>query len=436
MTKKDFKIGIYTLGCKVSQYESAAIKEELGRRGFSVNNQLKGNDVNIINTCTVTGEADRKCGNIIRRAAGSGAKVMVIGCYSQISPKALEAIPGVVYVAGTANKLNCIEEVEKLYNNETLSSPEYCAPDVNGFEDMHISEFDRTRAYIKIQDGCESKCSYCIIPQARGTVRSKKKNDILKEILGLVENGCNEVVLTGIEVDAWGRDLGNERLIDLLEYVDRIPGDFRIRLGSLDPYYISEDFAKRISELSKFAPHLHLSVQSGSSDVLAAMRRRYNADKVINAVDLLRRYIPRICFTCDVIVGFPGETEEDFNDTCKLSEYVRFINMHIFPYSERPGTDAASLPDKVPQSVKKKRAAKLAALRDVIKHKEISDICANAPIKRVLIENTCDGGYTAHSEEFLEFMINAEKLAKGEFIDVKVLEVKNGVCYAIPLNMT
>ena len=421
---------IHTLGCKVSQYESAAIKEELIKRGYTITSDIDSCGICVLNTCTVTAEADRKCASTIRRASAHGAKVIVCGCYSQVHGFDIERT-GVVYIIGTANKMSCVEAVEKLAADSLPDYSEVIAPDALGFEDMHITEFDRTRAYVKVEDGCDSKCSYCIIPKARGRVRSKRLCDVVNEVTYLVNNGCKEVVITGIEVDAWGRDLGGERLTDLLEAVNAIDGDFRIRIGSLDPFFVNEDFARRAAELSKLTPHFHLSVQSASSDVLAAMKRRYNGDKLRECVRLLRKYIPDVAFTCDIIVGFPGESEEDFLETCDFAKDTGFINMHIFPYSERPGTVAASLPNKIPNAERKERARRLALIRDEVADKTVSGLCKIGSVRRVLIENeNQDCSFSAHGADFIEFSVRGNALQKGEFADVRVLSVKNAVCYA------
>ncbi len=423
-------ISIHTLGCKVSQYESAAIKEELVRRGYTVTSDIDSCDICILNTCTVTAEADRKCASTIRRAASHGAKVIVCGCYSQVHGLDIEK-SGVVYIIGTANKMSCVDAVEAIAASSLPEYSEVCAPDALGFEDMRITEFDRTRAYVKVEDGCDSKCSYCIIPKARGRVRSKPLYDVLKEVRRLVISGCKEVVITGIEVDAWGRDLGDMRLTDLLEAVNAIEGDFRIRIGSLDPFFVNDDFAHRASALEKLTPHFHLSVQSASSSVLAAMKRRYNGEKLRECVKLLRKYIPNVAFTCDIIVGFPGETEEDFLETCSFAREAGFINMHIFPYSERPATVAASLSPKIPKAERKARAHRLAAIRDEVAHNAVKDLCPSASVHRVLIENeNSDGSFTAHGADFVEFNVVGNALQKGEFSLVRTLEVKNAVCYA------
>ncbi|MGN1473050.1 MAG: tRNA (N(6)-L-threonylcarbamoyladenosine(37)-C(2))-methylthiotransferase MtaB [Eubacteriales bacterium] len=427
------KIGIHTLGCKVSQYESAAIKEELERRGYTVTDSFTGCDIQIINTCTVTAEADRKCCSAVRRAARSGAKTLVIGCMTEIDSHDLETLDNVIYVSGTAKKMKTVEIVDRIAASLPISGPA-CAPaDKEIFEAMSISSFDRTRAYIKVEDGCESHCSYCIIPKARGKIRSKTKEDTLEEAGRLIRGGCHEIVLTGIEVDAWGRDLGVERLPDLIEAVNALPGDFRIRLGSLDPVIVDEAFCATLSTCEKLAPHFHLSVQSGSSRTLARMRRRYNADQIYRAVSLLRAAIPGVCFTCDIIVGFPGESEEDFLETCRLAEAIGFLHMHIFPYSKRPGTPAAEMPDQISASERKRRAALLAEIAEKKKHETVLEALSGFPVCRVLTETKEETFITAHDGHFIEFRIFDCYAERGEFVDVRPFAVECGICFARPV---
>ncbi|MBQ7011777.1 MAG: tRNA (N(6)-L-threonylcarbamoyladenosine(37)-C(2))-methylthiotransferase MtaB [Clostridia bacterium] len=426
-------VAIHTLGCKVSQYESAAIKEELLRRGYNVTADIDNCDVCIINTCTVTAEADRKCASTIRRAASHGAKVIVCGCYSQVHGDDIER-EGVVYYVGTADKMSCVDAVDAVRDSLAITQGPICNPDEYGFENMRITDFDRTRAYIKVEDGCDSKCAYCIIPRARGPVRSKHLSDVLEEARYLVENGCKEIVITGIEVDAWGKDLNEGNLTDLLEAVDGIDGDFRIRIGSLDPFFINEDFARRAAKMKKLAPHFHVSVQSASSAVLAKMRRRYNGEKLENAIALLKKYVNGVAFTCDVIVGFPGESEEDFLRTCDFARSVGFINMHIFPYSERPDTVAASLPNKVSKPERKNRATRLARIRDEVRDLAVSRLCPIGSTCRVLVETELsDGRFTAHGADFVEFIVSGNGVKKGEFAIVRVFGCENGVCYGVIL---
>ena len=299
MEYTDRKIGIYTLGCKVNQYESEAIAEAFAGEGFSVVSPTEVCDVYVINTCTVTAESDRKARQFIRRAIGKNpnAYILVTGCYSQASPDAVAAIKGVDYVSGNAQKLAVVKAAKELIaggKKPDVPTVDRRAPDAHGFEKMSITRFDRTRAYVKIEDGCENRCTYCIIPSARGAVRSKPMEEVLREVRALTEGGCREIVLTGIETASYGRDLDEVDLADLLEEVDRIPNVGRIRLGSLDPSLMKQSFVDRIAHLRSLAPHFHLSMQSGSDRILALMKRKYNAKMALEGMERLRRAMPDV----------------------------------------------------------------------------------------------------------------------------------------------
>lgn len=399
--------GIYTLGCKVNQYESEAIAECLESNGFLVLPAQELCDVYIINTCTVTAESDRKARQFIRRAIhqNPGARILVTGCFSQTSPEAVAAIPGVDYVCGNADKLSVVKAAKSLLEaseKPTLTQLSVCPPDALGFEKMCIKRFDRTRAYVKIEDGCESRCTYCIIPSARGKIRSKKPEDVISEVSALVAGGCREVVLTGIETASWGRDLGDLTLADLLEAVDAIPGIGRVRLGSLDPSLIRQPFVERIAKLRSLAPHFHLSVQSGSSAVLARMKRKYNAQMALEGIQRLHSAIPGVQFTTDIIVGFPQETDEEFEETLAFAREAKFLMIHIFPYSRRKGTPADAMPGQIPEAVKHSRAKTLAEVQAKIRKSILDE--QTGKTADVLFE-TCENGlWTGHSPNFLEIV--------------------------------
>ena len=282
MYNKVYSAGIYTLGCKVNQYESEAIAERLSANGIKISKPSSVCDIYVINTCTVTAESDRKACQFIRRAIkkNPAAYVLVTGCLAQTDAERIAAIEGVDYISGNTNKLSVADYAIKLLESGAKNDTPYIdVREISGseFEKMSITEFGRTRAYVKIEDGCESKCAYCIIPRARGQIRSKAPSDVIAEVKALVRGGCREVVLTGIETASYGRDLGGVSLADLLVSVDCIGGLERTRLGSLDPTVVTKAFVEKISPLRTIAPHFHLSLQSGSSRTLAAMRRKYNA---------------------------------------------------------------------------------------------------------------------------------------------------------------
>ena len=407
MLSKKTTVGILTLGCKVNQYESEAIAEAFEKKGFDV--ALHGNDardVYVINTCTVTAESDRKAGQLVRRvrAKNPNAIVLVTGCFAQVAPDRVASIAGVDHVCGNTEKLSVVQTAcDLLALQKRPSTPSLrvgdvmCAP----FEPMEITRFERTRAYVKIEDGCENRCSYCAIPGARGRVRSKPLQDVIKEVTTLTQNGCREVVLTGIETASWGRDLEGASLADLLEAVDAIPQVGRIRLGSLDPSLMKEDFVRRLAQLTHLAPHFHISMQSGSSAVLAAMKRKYNRDQAMAGIRRLREAIPDVELTTDFIVGFPGETDADFADTVSFAREADFLSMHVFAYSRRAGTVAATLPRQIPGNIKKERSAALIALGAEL-HRGRLIRALRQPVREVLFETYENGLAIGHTDSFLE----------------------------------
>ena len=397
-------VGIYTLGCKVNQYESEAIAEGLAARGFSVVPFAEICDAYIINTCTVTAESDRKARQLIRRAIKNNptAFVIVTGCMAEVFSDKISKIAGVDYICGNGHKLQVIDALENLFAKGCKNdAPEISISPLDEFEAMQIAKFDRTRAYIKIEDGCENRCTYCIIPEARGKVRSKSPLDVLSEVRALTDGGCREVVLTGIETASYGRDFDNGyRLADLLEEVDAIPGIGRVRLGSLDPSLMKPDFVNRIAKLKSLTPHFHLSMQSGSDRILALMKRKYNRKMALEGMERLRAAMPGVQFTTDIIVGFPGETEEDFALTVDFAKKAKFLMIHVFPYSERRGTVAATLPGRVPEEIRHARVRELSTVQTDIQ-KEILDSYTNTAVS-VLFETFADGIAIGHTDTFVE----------------------------------
>ena len=404
MSHLERTVGIYTLGCKVNQYESEAIAEGLTSRGFSVVPFSEVCDAYIINTCTVTAESDRKARQLIRRAIKTNpeAFVLVTGCMAEVFSDKLSKIEGIDYICGNGHKLQVIEALENLFaQGHKNEHPKISISPLDSFEEMQIEHFDRTRAYIKIEDGCENRCAYCIIPEARGKVRSKAPEDVLAEVRALTESGCREVVLTGIETASYGRDFDNGyRLADLLEEVDAIPNIGRVRLGSLDPSLMKPDFVNRIAKIKSLTPHFHLSMQSGSDKILALMKRKYNSKMALEGMERLRAAIPGVQFTTDMIVGFPSETEEDFALTVDFAKQAKFLMIHIFPYSERRGTLAATLPGRVPEEIRHGRVRELSAIQAEIQ-KEILDSYTDTAVN-VLFETYANGIMIGHTDTFVE----------------------------------
>ena len=434
MLKKNATVGIYTLGCKVNQYESQAMAEALITGGIDVCSPSERCDGYIINTCTVTAESDRKARQFIRRAINKNpsAFIVVTGCLAETAAESLTGISGVDAVVGNARKMESVRVMLELFGGgEKNSQPTVYREALEGadFEQMSITRFDRTRAYVKIEDGCENRCTYCIIPSARGKVRSKPFDEVMSEVCGLVKGGCREVVLTGIETASYGKDLEGVTLGGLLSAVDKIEGIGRVRLGSLDPSLIKEELVDRIAELSSLAPHFHLSLQSGSSRILALMKRKYNARQAMEAILLLRSRLPRVQFTTDVIVGFPTETEEDFLKTYEFLKNARFLMVHIFPYSKRAGTPAAEMDGQVPEDVKKERLHKLEALTSDIRREILTEEIEKYPVRKVLFETYADGMAYGHTPEFLEVGVRSSVSLHGEVREVILKSHDGNICY-------
>ena len=362
------KVSFYTLGCKVNQYETNAMAQKFKEAGYEiveVNDDVS--DICVINTCTVTNMSDRKSRQILRKVKekNQDAIIAAVGCYAQVAKDDLQKMPEIDIVLGNEEKANIVKYVEEFISNRNNKIVEI--EDIASkkeFEDMgQITYTEKTRAVIKVQDGCNQFCSYCIIPYARGRVRSRKMDSIIHEITQIAQKGIKEVVITGIHVASYGRDFGNENgLIELLEKINEIDGIHRIRLGSLEPKIITEEFMQRLIKLEKMCHHFHLSLQSGCDETLKRMNRKYNTTKIKEIVERLRRYYNDVILTTDIIVGFPGETEEEFEKTYQFLKEIKLYKMHVFQYSPRKGTRAAVMPNQVDGNVKEKRSRKLIEL--------------------------------------------------------------------------
>ena len=434
MLRAQMTAGIYTLGCKVNQYESQAIAEDLEKRGFKIISPSAPCDVYIINTCTVTAESDRKARQFIRRAISKNknAFVIVTGCMAQTAAQAVADIEGVDAVVGNTNKLQAASIAEELVNKAQKSlAPQIFVEDIDSsdFEKMSITAFERTRAYVKIEDGCESKCTYCIIPSARGKIRSKPMTEVIDEVKTLVQNGCREIVLTGIETASYGKDLSDATLVTLLEAIDHIDGIGRVRLGSLDPSFIKRETAERLSKIKCLAPHFHLSLQSGSSRVLALMKRKYNALQAMSAIELLREYIPEVKFTTDVIVGFPTETQKDFCETVEFLREARFLMAHVFPYSKRAGTPAATMSGQISKEEKSRRLHTLEAIESEARRQLLEQEIKLRPVKQVLFETYKDGLATGHTADFLEVSVPSPRPLHTALADVRLLSTDGNTIF-------
>lgn len=361
------KVSFYTLGCKVNQYETNAMAQKFKESGYEIvdmNDDIS--DICIVNTCTVTNMSDRKSRHSLRRVKekNPSAIIAAVGCYAQVAKNDLENMPEIDIVLGNEEKANIVQYVEKFIENEKKLIEIEDIATKKEFEDMgQITYTEKTRAFIKVQDGCNQFCSYCIIPYARGRVRSRNAESIIKEITQIAQNGIKEVVITGIHVASYGRDFGNENgLIELLEKINEIEGIKRIRIGSLEPKIITEEFMQRLSKLEKICHHFHLSLQSGCDATLKRMNRKYTTSEVKEIIERLRRYYDDVMLTTDIIVGFPGETEEEFETTYQFLKQAKLYKMHVFQYSPRKGTRAAVMPNQIDGNIKEARSKKLIEL--------------------------------------------------------------------------
>lgn len=354
-----YKVGFCTLGCKVNQYETEAMGELFEKKGFAIADFNDICDIYVINTCTVTGTGDKKSRQMIRRAKklNENAIICVVGCYSQVSPDDVKNIPGVNIVLGTKDRIKIVDMVEEyLKNNENVSKV-YDIMKSRTYENISLENMSgKTRAFVKIEDGCTEFCSYCIIPYARGPVRSRAIDDIVTEVTSLSQKGFSEIVLTGIHLASYGRDLKTVTLLDAIKAVCGIDGIKRVRLGSVEPRLLTEEFIKEIANLPKVCDHFHISLQSGCDETLKRMNRKYSCDEYRNSVKILRRYYDNPSITTDIIAGFPGETEEEFNTTLEFLKEIAFAEAHIFPYSNRKGTKADVMPNQVPKHIREERA--------------------------------------------------------------------------------
>ena len=363
------KCALHSLGCKVNSYETQAMQKMMESAGYEIvpfGEEIA--DIYIINTCSVTNIADRKSRQMIHKAKklNPEAVVAAAGCYVESAGDNIDE--DVDIVIGNNEKSHLIEILNEYFEHMDKEKSVDIGK-VTGFDELNIdSPLEHTRAYVKIQDGCNRFCSYCIIPYVRGRIRSRKPDDVMAEIKRVAASGCKEVVLTGIHLSSYGLDFKDStvKLIDVIEAVNRIDGIERIRLGSLEPLIVTEEFVRRLAKCKKICPHFHLSLQSGCDETLKRMNRRYNVDEYYKGVELLREYFPDAAVTTDVIVGFPGETEEEFNITKKYLEKVCFYEMHVFKYSRRKGTAADKMPDQIPENIKSERSTELLELNEIL----------------------------------------------------------------------
>ena len=405
------RIAIYTLGCKVNQYETQAMEQELTRRGHEIVPFDGAADAYIVNTCSVTAVSDKKSRQMIRRCRklNEHAVVAACGCYVQTHSDEAAGL-GLDLIAGTGDRMAFLDLLEQAAREKEPLTLLDDALRRRAFEVLPAGGMaERTRAMLKVEDGCVNFCTYCIIPYARGPVRSLPKAEAVAQTRRLREEGYRELVITGIEISGWGHDLKNgETLIDLLEAVSDAAGEMRLRLGSLEPRTITEEFCRRAARLPNLCPHFHLSMQSGCDGTLRRMNRKYDTARFYESVSLLRQYFDRPAVTTDLITGFPGETEEEFAQTLAFIEKCGFAAMHIFPYSVRPGTKAAAMPDQCTAAVKERRAAQAAETAERMKQAYLHG-CVGQTYP-VLFEQEKGGLYVGHAPNYCQVGVRGEDL--------------------------
>ena len=417
------RVAICTLGCKVNTYESEAVKKQFENHGYICVDFSDVADVYIINTCTVTHLGDRKSRQMIRRTKAINPKstLVVMGCYSQVAPHEVAKIKEVDVIIGTDKKAHIYDAVEEfLQNNKKLNLVGDISKKTD-FEELEVTSYEgRTRAIIKIQDGCNNFCSYCIIPYARGRIRSRSIESTLREAERLVSHGFCEIVLVGIHIASFGRDSG-ESLIDLLTRLNNIEGIKRIRMGSLEPTLFDDEFTKAIARLPKICRHFHLSLQSGCDETLKRMNRKYTTADYMASVNRIRNAFSDVAITTDIMVGFPGETDEEFARTMEFAEKVAFAEAHIFKYSIRKGTAAEKMPGQIDPMVKEERSKKLINLTNKTQSDFLNSMVGKTV--SVLFERECKdqkGTYEGKTDNYITVMAKSDKEISAKFANVKI----------------
>ena len=429
-------VSFYTLGCKVNQYETNAMEQQFIKNNYEIVENTQKADIYVINTCTVTNMAERKSRQMLRRVKeiNPSAVLVVCGCYAQVAKNELEQIPEIDIILGINEKNEIVQIVENYMEKmaeQDKKSQKAEIDDVSKQKEFldfgDVTYTEKNRAVVKVQDGCNMFCSYCIIPYARGRIRSRKIESVVSEIEKIAKEKIKEVVITGIHVASYGKDFDNEntskkiRLIDLLEAINKIDGIDRIRLSSLEPTIVDEEFATRLSKLDKICDHFHLSLQSGCDETLKRMNRKYTTQIYRDAVATLRKYYPEASFTTDVIVGFPGETDEEFAKTYEFLKEIDFYRLHVFKYSPRRGTVAEKMPNQIDGNKKEERSNKLIELSNNTENKHNKNYIDKTV--KVLFEEFEDGFFKGHTTNYMMVKVAGSEEQLGKFVN-KILDVK------------
>lgn len=407
------RVAFYTLGCKVNKYETDSMIDLFKKADYDIVSFNDVADIYVVNTCTVTGHGDKKSRHIIYKAkrTNRNAKVIVTGCLAQIAKKENKHVSGADLLIGTEERKHIVDIIEDRYKDEFTGMNQ----NTQFWESGGISSEERTRAYVKIEDGCDRYCTYCIIPYARGPVRSRKREDIVNEVEKLAEKGFLEVVLIGIHLASYGKDLRGISLIDVLKDINKIEGIKRIRLGSLEPTFIDEESIKELKNVSKLCKHFHLSLQSGCDETLKRMNRKYTTAEYRHRIFLLRENFEDVAITTDIITGFPGETEQEFDTTYNFLKDIKLSKLHVFPYSKRKGTVAESMQNQVPEEIKDIRTKKLISLSDE-NEKEFKKRFIGKEMEVILEKKEQNGYKQGYNEQYVSVFIKKGKAT--DFIKV------------------
>ncbi len=451
------KAKFITLGCKTNQYESNAMEQSFKKDGIEIlpSDSSESADICVVNTCSVTNVAERKSRQMLRREKQQNPEAIVVacGCYVQVSQKEVEEMPEVDIVIGINEKNHILEIVKEYIANRNEKSRVSDVMHKQGFEDFGTTTYtELNRAVIKIQDGCDRFCTYCIIPYARGKVRSRNPHNVLKEIEEISKTGIKEIVLTGIHIASYGKDFSKEegeqyrkdfgydndypefdpredltsgafRLIDLIEQINKIDTIERIRIGSIEPKWVNEDLITRLVKCEKICDHFHLSLQSGCNETLERMKRRYTTEDFRNAVTLLRKAFPKVALTTDIIVGFPGETDAEFEKTYKFLDEIKFYKMHIFKYSPRRGTIAENLPNQIDGTIKEERSKKLIELSDKNENDYNKELIGKSI--DILFEEREGKYFKGHSTNYVLVKVETKENLENRILPVEILDTKN-----------
>ena len=427
------KVAFLTLGCKTNQYETNGMMQKFIESGYEICDLQDKPDIYVVNTCTVTNIADRKSRQSLRRVKEKNNTIVVaVGCYAQVAKEQLENMPEIDIVLGNKEKKDIVKYVDEFLEKRNENKPVIAVADISIQKEFDeygcITYTERARTEIKIQDGCNNFCTYCLIPYARGRIRSRKKDNILEEVKIVANKGIKEIVLTGIHIASYGKDFEEEyKLIDLLEDLNKIEEIERIRLGSLEPTIITDEFVQRLSKLEKVCNHFHLSLQSGCNETLKRMNRKYTTEEFKKVTERIRKYFKDVNLTTDIIVGFPGETDEEFNITYNFLKDIAFYKMHIFKYSKRDGTVAAKMPNQIDGNIAEERSKKLIELSE--KNMKMYNEKYLEKEVEVLFEEKQGDYWIGHTRNYMVVRTKSNDLLENKVKKIKIKAIKNEELY-------